>query len=61
MNQRNDNRQVVQFLCQPKGGKNYLLNALNSQSEQIFIEALHNIIDAMNKEMNSNCIFHNRK
>ena len=50
MNQRND-RQVVQFLCQPKGGKNYLLNALNSQSEQTFIEALHDIIDAMNKEM----------
>ena len=61
MNQRNDNRQVVQFLCQPKGGKNYLLNALNSQSEQIFIEALHNIIDAMNKEMSSSCRLLHRK
>ena len=48
-NQSNKNR-VVQFLCQPQGGKNYLLNALNSKSEQVFIEALHNIIDAMNKE-----------
>ena len=54
MNKRSRNKQVVQFLCQPKGGKNYLLNALNSRSEQIFIEALHNIIDAMNKELTSN-------
>lgn len=45
--------QVVQFLCLPKGGKAYLLNALNSNSEQVFMEALHNIIDAMNQDLSS--------
>lgn len=50
MNKRSNN-QVVQFLCQPQGGKTYLLNALNSKSEQTFIEALHHIIDAMNQDL----------
>ena len=49
-NQSNKNR-VVHFLCQPQGGRNYLLNALNSKSERIFIEALHNVIDAMSKDL----------
>ena len=48
-NQSNKNR-VVQFLCQPQGGRNYLLNALNSKSERVFIEALHNVMDAMSKD-----------
>jgi hypothetical protein len=51
MNKRSNKTQVVQFLCQPQGGKTYLLNALNSNSEQEFIEALHNIIDAMNQDL----------
>lgn len=51
MKTRNNKNQVAQFLCQPQGGRNYLLNALNSQSEQAFIEALHNIIDAMNQDL----------
>lgn len=51
MNKRSNKTQVVQFLCQPQGGKIYLLNALNSNSEQEFIEALHNIIDAMNQDL----------
>lgn len=51
MNKRSNKTQVVQFLCQPQGGKAYLLNALNSHSEQEFIEALHNIIDAMNQDL----------
>lgn len=53
MNIRNNENQVAQFLCQPKGGRAYLLNALNSQSEEIFMEALHNIIDAINQELAS--------
>lgn len=55
-NTKNHKNQVVQFLCQPKGGKTYLLNALNSKSEQEFIEALHNIIDAMNQDLASNSL-----
>jgi hypothetical protein len=51
MPKRSNNTQVVQFLCQPQGGKTYLLNALDSHSEQEFIEALHNIIDAMNQDL----------
>jgi hypothetical protein len=53
MNTRSHKNQVVQFLCQPQGGKNYLLNALNSKSEQVFLEALHQIIDAMNQDLTS--------
>jgi hypothetical protein len=56
MNTRSNKNQVVHFLCQPQGGKNYLLNALNSKSEQTFIEALHHIIDAMNQELSSNSL-----
>lgn len=51
MNTKSNSNRVVQFLCQPQGGKTYLLNALNSKSEQIFIEALHHIIDAMNQDL----------
>ena len=54
MNTQSNKNQVVQFLCQPQGGRNYLLNALNSNSEQVFMKALHNIIDAMNQELTSN-------
>ena len=53
MNSQSNKNQVVQFLCQPQGGRNYLLNALNSKSEQALLEALHNIIDAMNRDMAS--------
>jgi len=54
MNKQSNKNQVLQFLCQPQGGKTYLLNALNSNSEQVFIDALHNIIDAMNQELSIN-------
>ncbi len=54
MPKQSNEKQVLQFLCQPQGGRIYLLNALNSKSERTFIEALHNIIDAMNKEIASN-------
>ena len=53
MKNQSDKVRVAQFLCQPQGGRNYLLNALNSKSEQIFIEALHQIIDAMNQDLTS--------
>ena len=53
MNIRSSEHQVAQFLCQPKAGRAYLLNALNSQSEQTFMEALHNIIDAINQDLAS--------
>lgn len=45
---------VVRLLCRPKGGKAYLLNALNSQSEQVFIEALHHVIDALDRDLAAN-------
>ena len=51
MKTQSNKNQVAQFLCQPQGGRKYLLNALNSKSEQTFIEALHNIIDAMNQDL----------
>ena len=56
MNTRNNKDRVIHFLCQPQGGKAYLLNALNSNSETVFIEALHNIIDAISKELTSKSI-----
>jgi len=51
MNIKNNQGQVVQFLCQPQGGRVYLHNALNSKSEQTFLTALHHIIDSMNQEL----------
>lgn len=51
MNSQTSKHQVAQFLCQPQGGRNYLLNALNSKSEQTFMKALHQIIDAMNQDL----------
>ena len=51
MNKTSSKDRVVHFLCQPQGGKAYLLNALNSNSERQFIEALHNIIDAMDRDL----------
>ncbi|MBE9047365.1 hypothetical protein IQ255_23690 [Pleurocapsales cyanobacterium LEGE 10410] len=56
MNVKNKQKQAAQFLCQPQEGKTYLLNALNSKSEQTFIKALHNIIDAMNQDLTSNSL-----
>jgi hypothetical protein len=53
MNKISSKNQVVQFLCRPQGGKAYLLNALDSKSEQVFIEALHNIIDAIDQDLSS--------
>ncbi|MEM7760838.1 MAG: hypothetical protein AAGF83_27620 [Cyanobacteria bacterium P01_G01_bin.67] len=53
---RSNRNQVAQFLCQPKGGRAYLLNALNSKSEKRFIEALHDIIDAISQDMASNSL-----
>ena len=53
MSKTSNKNQVVRLLCRPQGGKAYLLNALNSNSEQVFIEALHNIIDAMNQDLAS--------
>ena len=51
MNIKNNKNQVAHFLCQPQGGRVYLLNALNSKSEQTFLTALHHIIDSMNQEL----------
>lgn len=52
MNQRNQHR-VIHFLCHPQGGQAYLVNALNSNSERVFIEALHNVIDAISQDLTS--------
>ena len=51
MQNSNNKNQVVQFLGWHQSGRNYLLNALNSKSERVFIEALHNVIDALNKDL----------
>ena len=51
MTKQGNKNQVAQFLCKPQGGRNYLYSALNSKSEKVFIEALHNVIDAMNKDL----------
>ena len=51
MNQASRKDRVVHFLCQPQGGKAYLLNALNSNSELEFIKALHNVIDALDRDL----------
>ena len=56
MKTQSNKNQVAQFLCQPQGGRNYLLSALNSKSEQAFIEALHNVIDAINQDMVSKSV-----
>ena len=56
MNKQDNKDRVIHFLCQPQGGKAYLLNALNSNSERVFIEALHNIIDAMTQDLTSKSI-----
>ena len=51
MKTKNNKTRVAQFLCQPQGGRVYLLNALDSKSEQTFLTALHHIIDSMNREL----------
>ena len=53
MNKTTNKNRVVRLLCRPEGGKAYLLNALNSKSEQVFIEALHDVIDAMNQDLSA--------
>ncbi|MEL6496668.1 MAG: hypothetical protein AAFQ41_16340 [Cyanobacteria bacterium J06623_7] len=54
MNKTSNQNRVVRFLCKPQGGQAYLLNALNSNSEQVFIDALHQIIDAMERDISAN-------
>ena len=61
MNTKDNQDRVIHFLCQPQGGKAYLLNALNSNSEKVFIEALHNIIDAMNQDLTNTQATHSGK
>lgn len=56
MNTQDNENQVVRFLCQPQIGRNYLLNALESQSEQVFMKALHEIIDAINQELSAHSL-----
>ncbi|MEL6928950.1 MAG: hypothetical protein AAFO95_09965 [Cyanobacteria bacterium J06600_6] len=51
MDKTSNKNQVVRLLCRPEGGKAYLLNALNSNSEQVFIDALHNVIDALDRDL----------
>jgi len=53
MHQLSNKNQVVRLLCRPQGGKAYWLNALNSNSEQVFMDALHHVIDAMNQDLTS--------
>ncbi|MDJ0591400.1 MAG: hypothetical protein QNJ72_15615 [Pleurocapsa sp. MO_226.B13] len=56
MKTQSNSDRVVQFLCQPQGGRNYLLNALNSKSEKVFMEALHNIIDAISQDLEAKSV-----
>ncbi|MGF1542273.1 MAG: hypothetical protein ACFCU5_17820 [Pleurocapsa sp.] len=42
---------IAKLLVQPRFARKYLLNALDSGSEQVFLEALHHIIDAIVDEL----------
>jgi hypothetical protein len=50
---RASQQKVYSLLTLPQFGRNYLLNALESSSEVVFLEALHAVIDAMSKEIDS--------
>lgn len=50
----NTNSKVIRLLTIPQIGKTYLLNALDSGSEQVFIKALHQIIDDILSDMATN-------
>jgi hypothetical protein len=51
-------QKVYSLLTLPQFGRNYLLNALESSSEVVFLEALHAVIDAMSKEIDSPGVNH---
>lgn len=51
MSKTSNKDRVVRLLCRPEGGRAYLLNALNSNSEQVFIEALHDVMDAISQDL----------
>jgi hypothetical protein len=42
---------IAILLAQPKFARAYLLNALDSGSERVFLDALHNVIDAIAEEL----------
>lgn len=48
-----DNTVSWQTLNNPQHGRKYLSIALSSNNEQIFLQALHNIIDAIVWELES--------
>lgn len=49
-NQR-EQPKIAKLLAQPKFAKKYLLNALDSGGEKVFLNALHEIIDAIADEL----------
>ncbi len=49
-NQRESSK-IAKLLTRPQFARVYLLNALESGSEKVFLDALHNIIDAIADEL----------
>lgn len=43
----------VQILNHPQRGRQYLVTAIESQNEQIFLAALHNLMDAILRDLES--------
>jgi hypothetical protein len=50
INNQDNKSNIYRLLAKPSFGRLYLLNALDSSSETIFIEALHQIIEAIADE-----------
>jgi hypothetical protein len=57
-----DNRpsksKVRSLLTLHQFGRNYLLKALDSSSEIVFLEALHYVVDAISQEIDSTSVNH---
>ena len=49
-NQR-ESTKIAKLLDRPQFARVYLLNALKSGSEKVFLDALHNVIDAIIDEL----------
>ncbi len=46
-----ESSKIAKLLARPQFARAYLLNALESGSEKVFLDALHNIIDAIIDEL----------
>ena len=56
VNNQINSAKVVQLLARPQFGRVYLTKALDTGSEQVFLEALHDIMDAIADELEMDLI-----